>query len=181
MSINHLIDESGTPKYDIFVKNITAEGTITSTGLVDKTSWVSQVSEANSPAKDLLYDWTNLATGTSRSSYGHFSGVNSRLLLPDATAQLVTVKGTLSTVASAGLVWTFLSPSFEVLTLDAQSIVYEDVVAVDVNTGTEYRGFLTDLNTVPNTVKIIWTNLTPAVGNPLHIRYEYTLCQQVPA
>jgi len=184
MSINHLIDEAAL-KLNIYAKEIEAtslnvSGNITSTGFVDKTAWVSQESEPNSPAKDLLYDWENLATGSNRSSYGKFAGVNARLIAPlGDTAQLVTVKGVFSSTVEAGLVWSFLAPSFQVLELETQSIVYENIVAVDSNTGAEYRGFLTALNSIPNTVKVVWTNLTLSVGNPVKIYYEYTLCQEV--
>lgn len=184
MSINHLIDDTANPKYDVYVKKVEADevesSKVTTTNVVDLSSWVSNVSEPDTPLKDLIYGWTGLTEGTSRSSIGHFYQTRSKLLPPSNKASVFHLKGQFSTIVLANPVWSVLMPTGNNNTYGTQSFVYQKIEAIDLTNGDEHLGLFTELNVSPSTAKMTFTDLVGSVGHQIRVTYEYIVTQEIP-
>jgi hypothetical protein len=175
MSINHVANKDNENKLNLFCNKIECDQ-----GIYDKTSWVAQVGETDNVAKDFLVDWFNISVGTLRSNIGTFEVRRSRLLNAPTECFLFTNKGEFTTTIGAGVLWQFKAPTFYNVALGGQTFVLSSLIATASSTGEDYRGFLSAIGGNTDEVIFTWNNLTPVIGSTIRVRYEYTLCQEVP-
>ena len=175
MSINHVANKDNENKLNLFCNKIECEQ-----GIYDKTAWVAQVDEADNFAKDFLDEWFNINVGTLRSNIGTYEVRRSRYFIAPTECSVFTNKGEFTTVVNAGVLWQFVAPTFYNEALSAQTFVLSSLIATDSSTNTDYRGSMSALGGNPDQVLFTWNNLTPAIGSSIRVRYEYTLCQEVP-
>lgn len=180
MSINAITDRFGE-KLNIHTGSIENTGTIKSTGFYDTSSYVAQVTAPDDPFKDYLTGWANLTDGTLRTQLAYAGiGTNNRAILPDAVANIVDISGEFSTeVVGAVGPWQFSAPTFYNPSLNAQTFVLSDCIAID-SALDEYRALPITFPGVDELIGFAWTNLGALAGQTITVKYRYTLCQEVP-